>query len=71
MSLDSASERPPGRSRLRRLFRRGPWELAAMLLIGVGVAMLMQPVSLWLYGQSFLVILMGTLGFVVVSHFPE
>ena len=71
MSMESASERPVGRSRLGRLFRRGPWELAAMLLIGLGVVMLMQPVSLWLYGQSFLVILVGTLGFVVVSHFPE
>ena len=59
------------RSRLARCFRRGPWELAAVVLIGFGVVMLMQPVSLWLYGQSFLVILVGTLGFVVVSHFPE
>ena len=56
---------------LGRWFRRGPWEMAAMLLIGAGVVMLMQPLSLWLYGQSFLVILVGTLGFVVVSHFPE
>ena len=56
---------------LRRFFRRGPWENAAMLLIGAGVVMLMQPVSLWLYGHSFVVILMGTIGFVIVSHFPE
>ncbi|HSA81942.1 MAG TPA: hypothetical protein VLE23_14090 [Geminicoccaceae bacterium] len=56
---------------LRRFFRRGPWENAAMLLIGAGVVMLMQPVSLWLYGHSFAVILMGTIGFVIVSHFPE
>jgi hypothetical protein len=56
---------------LRRLFRRGPWENAAMLLIGAGVVMLMQPVSLWLYGHSFTVILLGTIGFVIVSHFPE
>jgi hypothetical protein len=66
---------PPGpaasRRRLGRWFRRGPWEVAAMLLIGLGVVMLMQPLSLWLYGQSFLVILTGTLGFVIVSHFPE
>jgi hypothetical protein len=56
---------------LRRLFRRSPWENAAMLLIGAGVVMLMQPVSLWLYGHSFTVILLGTIGFVIVSHFPE
>ena len=58
-------------SSMRRIFRRGPWEIAAIALIGIGVVMLMQPVSLWLYGQSFLVILVGTLGFVIVSHFPE
>ena len=56
---------------MRSWFRRGPWEMAAMLLIGLGVVMLMQPLSLWLYGQSFLVILVGTLGFVIVSHFPK
>ncbi len=42
-----------------------------MALIGVGVVMLTQPLSLWLFGHSFTVILIGTLGFVVVSHFPE
>lgn len=59
------------RSLLRRFFRRGPWETAAMLLIGTGVAMLTQPFSLWLFGQSFTVILIGTIGYVIVSHFPE
>jgi hypothetical protein len=56
---------------LRRFFRRRPWENAAMLLIGAGVVLLMQPISLWLYGHSFAVILLGTIGFVIVSHFPE
>ena len=55
----------------RRFFRRAPWENAAMALIGAGVFMLMQPFSLWLYGYSFAVILVGTIGFVIVSHFPE
>ncbi len=56
---------------LRRLFRRGPWENAAMLLIGAGVVMLMQPLSMALFSHSFAVILTGTIGFVIVSHFPE
>ena len=56
---------------VRRLFRRGPWENAATLLIGVGVVMLMQPLSLALFSHSFAVILTGTIGFVIVSHFPE
>jgi len=59
------------KSAARRFFRRGPWETAAMLLIGLGVVMLTQPFSLWLYGWSFSVILIGTIGYVIVSHFPE
>ena len=58
-------------SAMRRFFRRGPWEAAATVLIGVGVIMLMQPLSMWLYSNSFGVILVGTVGFVIVSHFPE
>ncbi len=51
--------------------RRGPCETAAMALIGLGVVMLMQPLSLNLYSYSFVTILAGTLGFVIVSHFPD
>ena len=54
-----------------RYFRRAPWENTATALIAIGVFMLMQPFSLWLYGWSFAVILTGTIGFVIVSHFPE
>ena len=41
------------------------------ILIGLGVVMLMQPFLLVLYTWSFLVLLVGTVGFIVVSHFPE
>jgi len=54
-----------------RLFRRGPWENGAMSVIGLGILMLTQPFSLDLYTYSFVTILGGTLGFVVVSHFPQ
>ena len=54
-----------------RLFVRGPWEMGATILIAVGVVMLMQPFFLWAYTYSFVVILVGTVGFIVVSHFPE
>jgi hypothetical protein len=54
-----------------RLLRRGPCEAVTMALIGLGVAMLMQPFSLDLYSYSFITILAGTLGFVIVSHFPD
>ena len=61
----------PRASRFPRLLRRGPCEAVTMLLIGLGVVMLMQPFSLSLYSYSFVTILAGTLGFVIVSHFPD
>jgi hypothetical protein len=54
-----------------RWLRRGSSETVAMALIGLGVVMLMQPFSLILYSYSFVTILAGTLGFVIVSHFPD
>ena len=61
----------PKRSGLARLFRRGPWENAATVVIGLGILMLTQPFSLDLYSYSFVTILGGTAAFVIVSHFPE
>jgi len=58
-------------SLLRRTFRRGPWENLATALIGAGVVMLMQPLSLDLYGYSFVTILTGTVMFMIVSKFPD
>ena len=52
-------------------FRRGPWEMLASVLIALGVIMLMQPFLLTLYTYSFLVTLIGTVMFIIVSHFPE
>jgi hypothetical protein len=60
-----------GKRGLARWFRRGPWETLAMALIAGGIVMLVQPFSLDLFSYSFVTILAGTLGFVVVSHFPE
>ena len=54
-----------------RWLRRGPWENASAGVIGAGLFMLMQPFALDLYTWSFVVILAGTLGFLVTSHFPE
>jgi hypothetical protein len=62
---------PAGRAMLRRIFRRGPWENLATILIGVGVVMLMQPVSIDLYTYSFVTILAGTAMFMIVSKFPD
>ena len=51
--------------------RRGPWELLATIIIAVGVFMLMQPFVIWAFTYSFIVTLVGTLMFIIVSHFPE
>lgn len=56
--------------RLRR-FRRSEWEMLASTLIALGVVMLMQPLSLTFFTYSFPVTLIGTVMFIVVSHFPE
>jgi hypothetical protein len=51
--------------------RRGPWEMVASILIGLGVLMLMQPFALVAFTYSFIVTLAGTVMFIIVSHFPE
>ena len=51
--------------------RRGPWEMVASILIAIGVIMLMQPIAIGLYTYSFIITLIGTVMFIIVSHFPE
>ncbi len=57
-------------SGLMRL-RRGAWEMLASVLIALGVFMLMQPFWMVAFTYSFIVTLVGTVMFIVVSHFPE
>ncbi|MDQ0322780.1 hypothetical protein QO002_004986 [Pararhizobium capsulatum DSM 1112] len=54
-----------------RRFRRSQWELVASFLIAAGVVMLMQPFAVSLFSYSFIVTLVGTVMFIIVSHFPE
>ncbi len=51
--------------------RRTPWENLATVLIALGVVMLMQPFALILFTWSFPVTLVGTVMFIITSHFPE
>ncbi|HCK20108.1 MULTISPECIES: hypothetical protein [Thalassospira] len=53
------------------MLRRGPWEMVASVLIALGVVMLMQPFAITLYTYSFITTLIGTVMFIIVSHFPE
>ena len=60
-----------GRNGTRKIFRRALWETASTVVIVAGILMLVQPFALGLYTYSFLVILAGSVAFVVTSHFPE
>lgn len=51
--------------------RRGPWEMVASATIALGVLMLMQPFILWAFTYSFIVTLVGTVMFLIVSHFRD
>jgi len=51
--------------------RRGPWEMLASIIIALGVFMLMQPFVLVAFTYSFIVTLVGTVMFIVVSHFRD
>ena len=53
------------------LLRRGPMEAAACCVIALGIFMLLQPFALVLFTYSFIVMLAGTVMFMVVSKFPE
>ena len=59
------------KSLMRKIFRRVYWENLSTVLILIGVFMLLQPVAMWMYTYSFIVILIGTIGFVITSHFPD
>jgi hypothetical protein len=51
--------------------RRGPLELVACAVIGLGIFMLLQPFAMVLYTWSFVTMLAGTVMFMIVSKFPQ
>ena len=59
------------KSLIRKIFRRVYWENLSTILILVGVFMLLQPFAMWMFTYSFIVILVGTIGFIITSHFPD
>ncbi|HSY85755.1 MAG TPA: hypothetical protein VLA85_04235 [Verrucomicrobiae bacterium] len=71
MSVETGMSAPTPRPLWRRILRRGPWENLATVLIGAGVVMLMQPVSIDLYGYSLVTMLTGTVMFIIVTKFPD
>ena len=59
------------KSLMRKRFRRVYWENLSTILILIGVFMLLQPFAMWMFTYSFIVILVGTVGFIITSHFPD
>ena len=59
------------KSLMRKIFRRVYWENLSTILILIGVFMLLQPFAMWMFTYSFIVILVGTVGFIITSHFPD
>jgi hypothetical protein len=71
--MPTSSNSNPNTLELRwpQWLRRGPLEMVACLIIGLGLFMLLQPFALVLYTWSFVTMLAGTVMFMVVSKFPE
>ena len=59
------------KSLMKKIFRRVYWENLSTILILIGVFMLLQPFAMWMFTYSFIVILVGTIGFLITSHFPD
>ena len=59
------------KSLMKKFFRRVYWENLSTVLILIGVFMLLQPFAMWMFTYSFIVILVGTIGFIITSHFPD
>jgi hypothetical protein len=51
--------------------RRGPLEIAACLVIALGIFMMLQPFALVLYTWSFVTTLTGVVMLTIVSKFPK
>ena len=51
--------------------RRAPWEHSTTGLIGLGLAMLMQPWSLDVYSYGFTVLLVGVIGYSIAGKLPQ
>jgi hypothetical protein len=51
--------------------RRGPMEMAACIVIALGIGMMLQPFALVLFTYSFVVTLTGVAMFTIVSKFPS
>ena len=56
---------------LPKWLRRGPMEVAACIVITLGIVMMLQPFAMVLYTYSFVTTLFGTVMFMLVSKLPD
>jgi len=61
----------PASSRWPKYLRRGRLEMAACIVIALGIFMMLQPFALALYTWSFVTTLAGVAMFTIVSKFPK
>ena len=59
------------KTRWPRWLRRGPLEMAACIVIALGIVMMLQPFALALYTWSFVTTLVGVAMFTIVSKLPK
>lgn len=53
-----------------RWLRRTPWERGTAAVIGLGLAMLMQPWAIEVYSYGFPVLLAGVIGYSIAGKLP-
>jgi hypothetical protein len=68
---EPSSQTNPTPSSKRGIWRVGIWEPITTAMILGGLVMLMQPFSQFLFTYSFIVILLGTIGFAFATKLPE
>ena len=56
---------------IKKWLRRGPMEVAACVVITLGIVMMLQPFAMVLYTYSFITTLFGTVMFMLVSKLPD
>jgi hypothetical protein len=67
----TTSVAPAAARRWPQWLRRGPLEMAACLVIALGIFMMLQPFALVLFTWSFVTTLFGVAMFTIVSKFPK
>ena len=70
-TVATAAARKTARNNWPTWLRRQRLEMVACCVIALGLFMLLQPFALALYTWSFVVMLAGTVLFMIVSKFPN